>query len=412
MKISISEKSFAFGYFFILLFLQYFFGAIVSSLALIPLALFSLFYLRLSKKEVLAIYPLLVFLFLSIISAFRNDDINFYYFFRDCFYLLMPILFIRFGTYFSKFKDSHVILEILILFFAIMSLILAFNGLLMYFSGSGFSEIRYNNPFYNFFPTYLLIFLIGVNPQNIKGKKSFLKSFYNVFFIIALVSVVFTFSRTQYVISSFVVIASVFYSRKFNLRVLLTIIYIFIVIAIFFNVFPSNILIQKFSSSFAEGFSFLQGGSINPVSQWRSFEILLLFDLFSSRSIIDFYIGLGCGSFITVPFTVSQNLQIGDTVPILHNAFGTAFMKGGLIGTLFYLLFLFQLSFRFVSKYQNLSHAGLSWNLSLIQLGLAITVVVTSFLTHGIYSNNFDFLLLFIMSYIASYQPSEKNIET
>ncbi|MDA9212531.1 hypothetical protein N9O84_02335 [Gammaproteobacteria bacterium] len=361
----------------------------------LPLVAIAFCDLRIPKVLLRMVLPLILILCISVILSFVANDQDLRDYLKGSYYLLQPIILIFFGAVISQ--DTQFYRKFLSLsysIFTIASIFSALNSMYLLVSGVDPLDIKYESYFYSSLPLVVML-LHYVLDESLKSNAVKRIALFSAILAIAL-----SFSRTQFLVAGlFMVVA-----HQLNLGVrnrgkrtsgsLLIVLLVGLLVA--FNVNLNDYII-KFSSSFAE-IGFTGFDDVDPVGQYRAFEMVLLFLKLQTAELFELLFGFGLAGEVVLPVTVHDLMPAGMSIPILHNAFGTIYLKSGLVGILLFLWFI-TLVFLYFKQDHSPKHT-LPFNLGLASVWVGIVIVISSLVTHGIYGNRVDPFPLILLGII------------
>jgi hypothetical protein len=129
---------------------------------------------------------------------------------------------------------------------------------------------------------------------------------------------------------------------------------------------------------------------------YRSFENIITVKQVSSEGSSGVLFGKGLGATINLGREVMTNdEEFIQYIPILHNGFATVFLKSGLFGVSFLIIFMYLLG---KPKQSNLYSVQ---NLNLLLIGSAIFLIISNWVFMGVYLklDNKSILLGFVICY-------------
>ncbi len=227
---------------------------------------------------------------------------------------------------------------------------------------------------------------------------SFIKRF--VVFLIIVVAFSFSFSRTAIGMLVILIIVSFGVLDSFKRIAIGAVISLFLLTSawVFLPEYDSQDLgfLAKLGNSFSE-ISFVdEGDSAEMLKNWRGFEAYNAQLAFDSASILEQILGRGAGS------TVDLGLYIGmgegmffRYLPLLHNGYYHVLGKYGLLGLIFYVMFLLKLVNAKSFRSSRQSEEGV-FVIRLVA-GVGCVFVYTSLVVSGIFNKSLlDGVLIFV----------------
>lgn len=328
----------------------------------------------------------------SVISFLYKSQV--YDYIKDLFIFLKPLLYIVLGYYLVyKIKDKDFIFK-LIIYLAVLFAVFHLYELFTYLLDNPFiiNKIRYVGSKANY------IELLAVTIIIINWKQNLFKfsiKYFNVIKILLLLSFVLYFSRTMMVGVFLLVFATkgYFILTKKSLKYLT----VFIIIGSLFFAFLHSIELERG----AEGLQgFLYKIKIAPTEifatdidknsshdelwdKWRGYEAYkALEQIYKTDFKFGLFLGKGFGSLIDLEFVAPLNDEGVQFIPKIHNGYVNIIFKSGLVGLLFYFLFLLYIYLQSYTKRYNEKGRIINNLMSAI----AIFFLFTSFIISGIYN--------------------------
>ena len=327
------------------------------------------------------ILPLVIILMTSTFMTLTDENLTLWKITRGIFYFVQPIILVLLGVIIarSRIAWSHFLKQGFNLFL-ILTILQSMYAFFMIATGSTAEEVRYGNPFYSPAPLYLVVLCFGLNDWL---KPHFGKKYY---LLIALIAIMLSFSRTQYAIT--ILFLAVMYARSayesnFWRKTFSVSLKMALALFIFIQ-FADPVIMSKFINSGIEAFSFLNLDDLNPVSQYRSFEIFLLAQKLSLSGPIENIFGFGLAAELILPYTVSESLTEGTSIPVLHNSFGTVVLHSGFFGLFCYLYFIF-LFLSYAKSMASTTNPKSPFDVKIVAWWLTIYFLVTGMVTHGLF---------------------------
>lgn len=334
----------------------------LSFLILLSLFLLNKSRLKISTDFITAILPLFFLLFigsiLSFFYSYKYWDIG-----KDIAYFLKPILLLFIG-----YALIHSIKDKLFLFKAFIYLAIAFAFLHLYklitfpdLFNTSLNTIRNQTGLSNHVELFALVFLfLGFKYPKIQVF-SRNKITYSVLTLLIL-SFILYFSRTMWV-AIFLLLLAAFGYAKISIKAI-KYIGLFILLIGSFYIYLFSIEIDRdeagisaflYKMKIAPEEIFLPKVDLNDHAalwdHWRAYEAKMAFDQMDK---IDHIFGRGFGSLVDLHFIAPLNDEGMRYISYLHNGYVMIYYKTGVIGLLFYLLFLLNLYlFTFYKKNIN-----------------------------------------------------------
>ncbi len=343
-------------------------------------------------------------LLIAFVSAFVSDNKSYNYF-RDVAYLLKPILGLLIGYNICKSVGKKILYPIIYTGLALSVIhIITLGVCYSIFHIRNVHELRHYGGYFNDFEIYVLILLVFRKRFDIE-----LSTQKTVLFALVIgFSTFLYFARTNIIqlIVLFLAMQGYFKITKRSIVVLLV---SFTVIGgLYAAIYQSN------PQRGAKGIeAFLYKVKIAPIESfktrinkddwkdfndnYRSFENIMTVRQMTQQDTFVMLIGEGLGSTIDIGREVwSNDGEMIRYIPILHNAYMTIFLKSGLIGVFFLLLFIYVL-------FRNGGSGGTPQlrNVNYLIIGSAIYLIISNWIFMGLYLklDNKSIFLGFLICY-------------
>ena len=326
-------------------------------------------------------------LLIAFVSSFFSDEGN-YNFFRDIAYLLKPIIGMLLGYQLMKkfpnsFFSTVVISGVLI---ALGHLLIVFITFLR-FQTISVNLLREYCGYFSDYEVYALIILIFYKKFDIVISR---QKLYVFVFLLAFSTFLYL-SRTNFIQFIVLYVAMKGYFKLNKRAIIVMVITGLLVGGGYAAVYNSN------PSRGGKGLeAFLYKIKIAPIEafktkvdkddwkdfndNYRSYENIITVKQVSSGGITDVLFGRGLGATINLGREIRTNDDtIVQYIPILHNGFATVFLKSGLIGVFFLLLFLYLLS------RNKKSEIPLVQNINMLLVGTSIFLIISNWVFMGLY---------------------------
>lgn len=393
--------------FFLLVISQYGFGIVnlvfSSLLILIMLLARKTEPVPLSMEFKLVSAILFLGVFSGIITLFFNLENNVFYYLRDCYYFIQPVLIIFLGNLLIANTSLRLIdlLRMIVLATTFYSLI---NLLKVPFYIGSISELtidtRYDFDFSNRYA------VIGLAVLYFYGSRLLLQKGTMIFcFLVLIASLVLSFSRTEYLIALFMLIVP--FITRLNLhRIALVSFFSIVVLALFTgsrisldnNITFNGKFIEKFMLSIPE----LVISDVDDVeaanTYWRGYEAFLGLKEYLDGNLLQLLFGKGFSTVVDVPSWVFSD-DFMTNMPFFHNGYITILLKAGLVGLCLFIYLIFVIyrhKFAFESSEANL------------RIFLAFAIAISTLVIHGIYYKHAPFIILFIVGILI--KPQKINM--
>lgn len=360
-----------------------------------------------ASRFILLLLPMLFSLFAGI-----NNDV--YLSIKDCYYFLMPVLFIVLGFLLSKKISSESFLRMIVLLGFATSLMsvsisiskVGFDALLDPYSARVVGRAE-GSPA----PILGSLILLYCNSAPVR---IFKRSCTVFFLLINLLGIYMAASRTYWIFLFCVLF--VLYIRKLNgikgssfLVILFCILVSMASIQIGDLMTKSdNTFVNKFMHSFRE-IDIKDYKSDEDVNMsYRGFESYKGMETYYDGQFYNLLVGRGLGQTIDLGLFIDLGGSDFKKIPILHNGYVYTLVKMGAFGslmTLFFYLSLFKDSWRF-SSIPNL----FTKNIFLIVAGSVLGLLVTNYSIASFYNVNMVIFSIFIGYYISFGQTAERSL--
>lgn len=341
-----------------------------------------------SKHFIFIISCFITILFISFLSELFFYDRAIFNKIRDVTYLLKPVIGLTLGYNLAKKYASNTLIYIINcgVFLSIIHLIIILYSILAYKTLS-VAEIRHYGGYFNDFEPYVFILLLFSTKFDIVLSKQ--KRF--IYLIIVGTSILCYLSRTNF-IQLIILILAVKGFFNLNVRSIKVIGFTILLTLVGYTlIYNSN---PKRKGTFTD--EFLYKVKIIPIEafktkinqedwkdfndNFRSFENIKTVNQIYYGGTQAIIFGKGLGSTVDIGRVMVTN--DGTKVryyPFLHNAFSTVLLKSGLLGILFYLLSIYLIGKKIVSRDLQVN------NLNKLLLGSGIFLIMSSWVFMGFY---------------------------
>ncbi|WP_366184855.1 hypothetical protein [Flavobacterium ovatum] len=357
----------------------------------------------LAIKKIKFLYRILALGF--IVVFFHFTEYNLYYVARDIIYFIQAPMFIIIGICLcNSFFDFKYLLKVIIVTSFIVTLYLLLE---LVKDPSLFLQLglvtRTNYNLSN--PSALLIFtiLFYTRKANIKMFKNSVEL---LIMSISFFSVLISFSRTFYIL--LLVMISLYYIHNYkNILKMYWVSVFFALFVIFGGLFitvkedvSQDVTFEsKMSHSLDEIIVKDYDSRFEIMQNWRGYEAFLGLSKFYEGNVFELLVGQGFGAVTYTPYWIyegDEQFSGLDVLPMFHNGFITILLKTGIIGLLFFFLFLYKLlvqAFRVINssfdKYRQL--------IVLLLQAVVFTILFRTFVVHGIFTTTIPFELLILL---------------
>lgn len=344
-----------------------------------------------------------VILFTAFIVSFFNAEST-YNFFRDIAYLLKPIIGLLVGyqlykkcqnKFFSTVVYTGVLLSIIHLVIVLVTFVR--------FHSISVNLLREYGGYHSDYEVYVLILLLFHKKFQINWSN---KNIYTYIFLVGFSSLLYL-SRTNFIqfIVLYIAMKGYFVVNKRSITVMSSVV-LFVVIG-YTAVYQSN---PQRSGKGIEAFLYkIKIAPIEPFKtkinkddwkdfndNYRSYENILTLKQVSDDGTSSVLFGKGLGATINLGRELWTNDgEFIQYIPILHNGFATVFLKSGIFGVAFLVLFMYLLGKPIKSDLYSIQ------NLNLLLIGSAIFLIVSNWVFMGVYLklDNKSILLGFVICY-------------
>lgn len=337
-----------------------------------------------------------------VVSFFKNE--NAYNFFRDIAYLLKPIIGLLVGYQLYKKCQNKFFSTVIYtgVFLSIIHLVVVLITFVR-FHAISVNLLREYCGYHSDYEVYVLIILLFHKKFRINWSY---KNIYTFIFLVSLSSLLYL-SRTNFIqlIVLYIAMKGYFVINKRSITVMTSLI-LFVVIG-YTAVYQSN---PQRSGKGIEAFLYkIKNAPIEPFKtkinkddwkdfndNYRSYENILTVKQVTSEGASGVLFGKGLGATINLGREVWTNDgEYIQYIPILHNGFATVFLKSGIFGLIFLLLFMYLLGKPKKSDLYSVQ------NLNLLLIGSAIFLIVSNWVFMGVYLklDNKSILLGFVICY-------------
>ena len=337
-----------------------------------------------------------------VVSFFTNEST--YNFFRDIAYLLKPIIGLLVGYQLykkcqNKFFTTVIYTGLLISSIHLLIVLITF----IRFHAITVNLLREYCGYHSDYEVYILVLLLFYKKFEINWSK---KKVHTFIAIVSLSSFLYL-SRTNFIqlIILFIAMKGYFVLNKKSVTIIASVV-LFVVVG-YTAVYQSN---PQRSGKGIEAFLYkIKNAPIEPFKtkidkdnwkdfndNYRSYENILTVKQVSSQGTSAVLFGKGLGATINLGREIWTNDgEFIQYIPILHNGFATVFLKSGIFGLLFLLIFMYLLGKPVKSNLVSVQ------NLNFILVGTAIFLIVSNWVFMGLYLklDNKSILLGFIICY-------------
>ena len=376
----------------------------------VPFLSIILFIILIFRHRKISLYAFkkILFLNLMVLLAFISGvvqvaEYDMYYFARDVFYFIQAPLFIIIGMYlFKQIKDFKILLKAIVFSSFIITLYffskLIIDPSLLFKIGY---DLRYEENISN--SSAILAFAILFYARKL-NYKLFSNAFELLIIWVSFFSIAISFSRTTYLMFIIILIIP-FIAKKsiilkmYNASIVLVLFVVFG--GLFFNINAGGTEGTTFQSKVEHSFSEIIVKNYDThfeiMHNWRGYEAFLGLSKYYNGNLAELLFGQGLGAVVITPYYIFQGtMPTMDVLPMFHNGYITILLKAGLVGFLFFFLFLHTL---LKTGTQSLK-AAMSNEQALASILLQASVFIIFFQTlvvHGLFTKSPSVLLLFLI---------------
>lgn len=364
---------------------------IATFLGIAVFIIFSLFETK-NKLFFKILTPFIIVILTGFVFSFKNntDDVV-----RDGFYFLNPLLYFMLGSIYALNFSLNFFLRIIIIIGTVLSLIF----IIQTFFNFGLNIVENQNDIRGIIGVGNPISILTLTILLFYNKYPFLKLIIRLRYRILLLvinftSLIFFASRTYLGIFLIIVLFLMFpFIKKQTIKYFSILIVAIIGLILVLNSYKDSFLVNKLYNSLYE-ISITEAANTENVNiNYRGYETLMAIDTYLEGSITENIFGLGFGKLIDLKMFVGVG---GDTgggtrfIPILHNGFAYLLVKTGIIGMLFFLIFIYRIFAISITIYKKFEF------LSLFTMSSIITLLFATFIVSGFFNMEFIVLMLII----------------
>jgi hypothetical protein len=380
------------GFFLRLILFLILLGTILNLQATSVFFIYLFFLLSLLKKKRSFEYykyviPLICMAFLGLIFSYSNlqKDII-----RDIFYFINPILLISFGAVCAEYLTLNKFVLKITYFGLIYSIYYILYYIFLTFQDTyGLEEMRAFIGPGDIISILSFYFLIS---NKAKGKYLNILII-RVFFISLNVLALFLFNSRSYFICF--IIFFLYYFQTFSLRFKIVIIAFSVFVILLFtsiNIKFDSSFYEKVLNSFDE-ISINNGADLSEnLSNYRAFETLAAMDTYLTGNGLNYIFGQGFGKLVDLKLEIQLTSESWQFIPLVHNGYMYILVKTGLLGILFFLIFI--IKFYPSKNSERIPQKHLF--LRVILKSLIIFCVISNFVINGFFNLEMQFLLICI----------------
>ncbi|WP_284650986.1 hypothetical protein [Flavobacterium terrisoli] len=357
-----------------------------------------------------------IILLTAYISSFFNAEST-YNFFRDIAYLLKPIIGLLVGYQLYKRCQGKVFTTVVYtgVFLSLAHLVIVAITFLR-FRTISVNLLREFCGYHSDYEVYVLIILLFYKKFQLDWSPKRVR----IFVILVATSIFLYLSRTNFIefIVLYIAIKGYFVINKRSITVMSSVL-LFVVLG-YTAVYQSN---PQRSGKGIEAFLYkIKNAPIEPFKtkinkedwkdfndNYRSYENILTVKQVTSDGTSSILFGKGLGATINLGREIWTNDgEFIQYIPILHNGFATVFLKSGVFGVLFLIIFMILLG-----KPQKSNLVSVQ-NINLLLIGSAVFLIVSNWVFMGLYLklDNKSILLGFLICYREMLMRSEKGLST
>lgn len=219
-----------------------------------------------------------------------------------------------------------------------------------------------------------------------------------LFFIIILIGIFFSFSRTKIflILLSFFILF--FYKKKIKISYIIFFISMILIINLnspFFENFSP--IISKFRNSFNE-ILFFNGTDLQEIYlNWRGFELLKAYEQFQNVGLFKKFFGQSFGATVNLQNNFSiGNIDYYSELPYIHNGYFQILTKFGIIGIIFVIIFYIKVTFTSNRKFKTYFNKKDDQILLILKLILMIYFIFLTLVISGLFNHSaLDHIIIF-----------------
>jgi len=297
------------------------------------------------KKILFLNLIVLIALFSGVVHIYKD---NLYYFTRDIMYFIQAPFFLIIGIYlYQEIRDFRKILKIIVISSFVVTLYkisyILFHPEIFLLSAL---KIRYAYDLSN--GAAIITILILLYSRKVKYYL-FNGKFEIIMLLISFLSIVISFSRTNYVLLIVIIFLPFLNKIKASLYVYFSLM-IFITMLIFGRSFihmdgggvQGTDFMSKLEHSFQEMTIHDYNSRIEVINDWRGFEAHLGLQQYYKGNVLELFFGQGIGTIVYTPAWVFQGADTNlDILPFFHNGYITLLLKTGLFGFILFFSWLY-----------------------------------------------------------------------
>jgi O-antigen ligase len=342
--------------------------------------------------------PLAFLLVIGLLAGWGNARVDFY---RDIFLFSKNIFYFFAGIALSRFiKDIRDFFRLFLILVFFSSLLHIGIFAMKVSSGLSLQQIRSAAGFTNGVEAIMVGFCISSLLNNrFRSVTGGLNTRSILMFVVIGISFLLYFSRTMMVMS---VVACLFctdtiYIRRFfsrqNIRfvrvslVISSLIYVAYIGALYFpEDSPVRTLAEKFRNIPQEVFWDSKenlGATREEIqSNWRGYEAYQAMQKYNDGNAFQKMFGFGFGTRIDLGLIMKLSGKDYESVPIVHNEYVMLLVKSGIVGLIFYLIFIYQIGFTSISAFES-NNTELYFSYQILS-ALAVITLLNTFIGFGL----------------------------
>lgn len=342
---------------------------------------------------------------------------------RDIFYIFPTIEFVILGYYYQRVEDDKDKLLKSVIYvgtcIAIINIIFALTSPSELTSLVGIRRIFTSNC-YEVVMASIVAFVISIT--NTKCKIKYLKYIQ----ILLLLDIVLSFSRSawiEFLLGCFVVVILSHKRGTLSTRVLrvvtgsLAVLLLFILVGQY--IMPESVITGYLDKLFNSSTEINAGNTFNSVEDatknWRAYEIQSAINGWQNGNIFQRLFGYGLGKGIYIHFVPAtwQSMVENHSIPLLHSAYHTYLVKGGIIGLISLIWFMLAPAYDSFKRLRRIKRKNSSENISLnlILIGICVAFLVQSYVVRGPIVQNANISWAMLVGWISACFWKESNNE-
>ena len=363
---------------------------------------------KISKAWIIFI-PLLIILFIGVVSGFSYLISDTWAYFRDIFYYANIVIYLlfAFSGFFRLFSRQDVFLCVYVAG-TILSIYFLVRFVINISTNESLDSLMYLRRGNAFLDSSVIVFAAFV------GIFYFKKSpLYSVMMVLNIVAFITMFSRTCVMLFAILVVFKIIKNIAYpDIRVkerpqplglnrfkpyyaIIIVLFVIFIVSICCLAFRDllQLFVEKMLSSFAELSPNHEWTWSNVNHYWRGYETHQALKTFSEYSAVNKLFGAGFGSRMPLDLSINLGGELMSSIPILHNGYTGTLVKCGLFGLISYIAFIVISVVYTVIKVKDKDHKSLL-------LSLSVYMAVSSIFGSALMGNSVDFVIFILFGYL------------